>query len=47
MRTNLNHGARLDERCNLFPSLAMLFQTLKEEAVLFRRPAASIFPLSP
>jgi len=42
MGTNLYHGTTLDERGNLLPSLAVLFEALEEETVFLGGPSAGI-----
>lgn len=42
MGTNLHHGTTLDERGNLLPSLAVLFEALEEETVFLGGPSAGI-----
>mmetsp|Transcript_9038 Transcript_9038/g.19249 ORF Transcript_9038/g.19249 Transcript_9038/m.19249 type:complete len:549 (+) Transcript_9038:1448-3094(+) len=43
VRSNLHHRPGLDESGDFLPALAVLFEALEEEAVLFGRPAAGVF----
>lgn len=43
MGANLHHRAGFDEPRNLLPALAVLFESLEEEAVFFGRPASRVF----
>lgn len=41
--TNLDDSARFDQGCDFLPALAMLFEALEEQTVLFGGPATRIF----
>jgi hypothetical protein len=42
VRSDLHHSTRLDQRSDLFPALAVLFQSLQKEAMLFCCPATCV-----